>query len=99
MCAFCALTLLVGRQEGHPACKKMGDGGRGHWLVRMEWRPTGWSVCLPVLIFPCTIKSRSSLLAPAHPDGPWKMVVVWCVCMVSDVAGSLGLWIKPTGRV
>jgi len=25
------LTLLVGRQEGHPACKKYGeDGGGGH---------------------------------------------------------------------
>jgi len=24
--AFSALTLLVGRQEGHPACKKMGRG-------------------------------------------------------------------------
>jgi len=22
ICAFSALTLLVGRQEGHPACKK-----------------------------------------------------------------------------
>jgi len=22
MCTFSALTLLVGRQEGHPACKK-----------------------------------------------------------------------------
>ena len=37
-----------------------GDGGGRHWLVRMEWRPAGWSVCLPLLIFPCTIKSRSS---------------------------------------
>ena len=27
--AFSALTLLVGRQEGHPACKKWGDGGCG----------------------------------------------------------------------
>jgi len=27
-------------------------------------------VCLPLLISPCTIKSRSSLLAPAHPGGP-----------------------------
>ena len=26
----------------------------GHWLVRVEWRPAGWSVCL--LIFPCTIR-------------------------------------------
>ena len=25
--AFSALTVLVGRQEGHPACKNMGDGG------------------------------------------------------------------------
>ena len=27
---------------------------------------------LPLLIFPCTMKSRSSLLAPAHPVGPGK---------------------------
>ena len=50
-------------------------GGRGHWLVRMEWRPAGWSVCLSLLVFPCTIKPRSSLLAPTHPGGPWKMGV------------------------
>ena len=72
--AFSALTLLVGWQEGHPACKKMGGGGGdGHWLVWMEWRPAGR--CLPLLIFPCTIKSRSSLLAPAHPGGPGKRVI------------------------
>jgi len=47
--ACSALTLLVGRQEGHPARKKYGgDGGDGHWLVRMEWRPAVWSVCLPL---------------------------------------------------
>jgi len=58
----------------------MGDGGGGHWLVRMEWRPAGWSVCLPLLISPCTIKSRSSLLAPAYPGGPGKRAVkrLWC---------------------
>ena len=32
--AFSALTLLVGRQQGHPACKKWGDGAGGHWLER-----------------------------------------------------------------
>ena len=73
--AFSALMLLVGRQEGHLACKKRGDGGGGHCLVRIEWCPAGWSVCLPLLIFTCTIKSRSSLLAPAHPDGPGKRSV------------------------
>jgi len=73
--AFSALTLLVGRQEGYPTCKKWVDGGGGHWLVRMEWRPAGWSVCLPLLIFPCIIKPRSSLLAPAHLAGPGKRAV------------------------
>jgi len=32
----------------------------------------GWSVRLPLLIFACTIKSRSSLLAPAHLGNPGK---------------------------
>jgi len=27
--AFSALTLLVGRQEGHPACKNLSGGGAG----------------------------------------------------------------------
>ena len=60
-----------------------GDGGGGHWLVRMECRPAGWSVCQPLLTFPCTIKSRSSLLAPAHPGGSGKMAIkrLWFVCM------------------
>jgi len=26
----------------------MGDGGGGHWLVWMEWRPAGLSVCASV---------------------------------------------------
>jgi len=40
--AFSALTLLVGRQEGHPACKKQ-SGGMLAWLsvgvrsVLPEW--------------------------------------------------------------
>jgi len=56
----------------------MGGAGVGHWLVRMEWRLAGQCVCL--CIFPCTIKSRSSLLAPAHPGGPGKTAVkrLWC---------------------
>jgi len=34
---FSALTLLVGRQEGHPACKKM-SGGMLVWLPGMRCR-------------------------------------------------------------
>ena len=30
-CTFSALALLVGRQEGHPACKKL-SGGVLAWL-------------------------------------------------------------------
>jgi len=32
VCAFSALTLLVGWQEGHPACKKL-SGGVLAWLL------------------------------------------------------------------
>jgi len=51
--------------------------GGGHWLVRMQWHPAGWSVCLPLIAFPCTIKSRSSRLVSAHPGGPGKRAVKW----------------------
>jgi len=64
----------------------MGDGGGRHCLARMEWRPAEWSVCLTLLIFPCTIKSRSSLLAPSHPNGPGKRAVKQlCVCVCACV--------------
>ena len=84
------MTLLVGWHEGHPARKKIwGDDGGGHWLVRMEWHPARWSVCLPPLISPCTIKSRSSLMAPAHARWSRKRVVKrLCVC-VCDVYGAV----------
>jgi len=64
----------IGWVAGRATCKNVGmmEMGIGHWLVRMEWCIAGWSVCLNLLIFPCTIKSRSSLLAPAHPGGPRK---------------------------
>jgi len=49
----------------------------------MEWHPAGWSVCLPLFICPCTMKSRSSLLAPAHPGGPscGGVVVLAVICI------------------
>jgi len=34
--AFSALTLLVGRQEGHPACKKLSGGVLAWWSVWSE---------------------------------------------------------------
>ena len=42
--AFSALTLLVGRQEGHPACKKL-SGGVLAWLsVWSEVQSCIWSI-------------------------------------------------------
>jgi len=80
---------LGGRKGIRPVKKYGEDGGGGHWLVWMEWRPARWLVCLPLLISPCTIKSRSSLLAPADLGGPGKRAVkrLWwlLVCRVNSV--------------
>jgi len=74
---------LVGRQEGHPVCKKQwGDGGGKHWLVRMEWRPAGWSVSASVNL-PLHQKVQKFSSGTGAPG--WsrkkgrKMVVVVCV--------------------
>jgi len=66
---------------------KMGDGGGGHWLVQLEWRPSGWSVCLPLLIFPKLLlhhevqKFYSGTGSPrvVLEKGPWNGCV--CVCV------------------
>jgi len=81
--AFSALTLLVGWQEGHPACKKLVVG-------------TGMVVCLDrgvdlhvaqLVTLPLTVSCFSKIqigftfLVPAHPGSPGKRVVKWmCVC-------------------
>jgi len=101
LCLFCVIVYLcmctfpVLHLVSAVLCQDGGDGGCGHWLVRIEWRPAGWSVCLPLLIFPCTIKSRSSLLAPAHPGGPRKRAVKWlCWCGGTTPRDWLG-WTSP----
>jgi len=66
--------LLGGRKCIQPV-KKWGDGGGEHWLVRMEWCPARWSVCLLLLIFPCTISLEVSFLVLAHPGGSGKRVI------------------------
>jgi len=99
-CLQCFDTVgwAAGRASG--PYKIWEDGGGGHWLVRMEWRPAGWSMCLPLLISPCTIKSRSSLLAPAHPGGPGKRAVkrLWCGGVWSLTQTSLKVKVKGQGH-
>ena len=81
---FSALTLLVGRQERHPACKKMGRWWR--WaLVSPDGVAPSQMVSVSASVnLPCSIQSRSSLLAPAHPSGPGKRAVkrLWCGAVI-----------------
>jgi len=80
--AFSALTLLAGRQEGHPACKKT------------EWWDAGVVICLEqgadlhlAQLMPLTVSCFSKIqigftfLVPAHLRSPGKRAVKWmCVC-------------------
>jgi len=83
--AFSALTLLVGRQEGHLACKKT------------EWRGAGMVICLErgadlhmaqLMPLPLTVSCFSKIqigftfLVLAHPGSPGKRAVKR-VCVVS----------------
>ena len=83
--AFSALTLLVGQQEGHPACKKT------------EWWGAGVVICLEraadlhmaqLMPLPLTVSCSSKIqigftfLVPAHPGSPGKRAVKRvCVCV------------------
>jgi len=82
---FSASTLLVGRQEGHPACKKT------------EWWVASAVICLErgadlhmalLMPLPLTVSCYSKIqigfifLIPAHPGSPGKRAVKWvCVCV------------------
>ena len=73
------LTLLVGRQEGHPACKKL-SGGMLAWL-------SGWGADLHMAQKYATATHYLLLqwiqigftflvftfLVPAHPNGPGQI--------------------------
>ena len=99
--AFSALTLLVGQQEGHPACKKT------------EWWGAGVVICLErgadlhmaqLMPLPLTVSCFSKIqtgfafLVLAHPGSPGKRAVKWvCVCVCVAVE-SLGP-INASGRI
>ena len=96
-CAFSALTLLVGRQEGHPACKKT------------EWWGAGVVICLErgadlhmaqLVPLPLTVSCFSKIqigftfLVPAHTGNPGQRAVkrvCVCVLVLSSVSGLLTL--------
>jgi len=60
------------------------DGGGGQWLVRMEWRPVGWSVSASVNL-PLHHKIQKFSSGTGSPRWSRKkgrktvvMVVSWC---------------------
>ena len=93
--SFSALTLLVGRQEGHPACKKLSDGVLA-WLsvwseVQTCIQPS-WCRCHSLSLAP--VKSRLVLpfwyrLTWVVPEkGPLNGCVNGCVCLHTVVTDS-----------
>jgi len=83
-CAFSALTLLVGRQEGHPACKKL-SGGMLAWLSVWSEVRLAYAQLMPLpLSVSCFSKIQIgfTFLVPAHPGSPGKRAVKRvCVCV------------------
>jgi len=79
------LTLLVGRHEGLPACKKLDWWGAGV-VINLE-RDADLHVA-QLLLLPLTVSSFSKIqigftfLVLACPGSPGKSAVKWvCVCM------------------
>ena len=82
-CAFSALMLLVGWQEGHPACKKL-SGEVLAWLSVWSKVQTCISQLMPL---PLTVSCFSKIqigftfLVPAHLGSPGKGPLNGCVCV------------------
>jgi len=76
--AFSALTLLVGRLEGHPACKKL-SGGVLAWLS--VWSEVQTCIMAQLMPLPHTVSCFSrieigfAVLVPAHPSSPGQRAV------------------------
>jgi len=83
--AFSALTLLVGWQEGHPACKKL-SGAMLAWLFSLGWgTDLHMAQLMPLpLTVSCFSKSRLVLLfwywlTRVIPDKVQRAVKRMCV--------------------
>jgi len=86
--SFSALTLLVGRLEGHPACRKLSGGVLALLSVWSEVQTCIWpSWCHCHSLSLASVKSRLVLpfwyrLTQVVPDkGPLNVCVCVCVCM------------------
>jgi len=79
------LTLLVGRQEGHPACKKLSSGVLA-WLSVWSKVLTHMAQLMPLpLTVSCSSKIQTgfTFVVPAHPGSPGQGAVKrMCVCVL-----------------
>ena len=83
--AFSALTLLVGRQERHPACKKTEWWGAGVVICLERGADVHMAQLMPLpLTASCFSKIQIgfTFLVPAHVGSPGKRAVKRvCVCV------------------
>jgi len=71
---FSALTLLVGRQEGHPACKILSGGGTGVVISLERCADLHMAQLMPL---PLTVSCSNKIQIQVVPDkGPLN----GCVC-------------------
>jgi len=81
------LTLLVGRQEGHPACKKTERWGAGVVVCLERGADLHIALLMPLsLTVSCFSKIQIvfAFLVPADPGSPGKRAIKWaCVCVYS----------------
>jgi len=89
-CAFSALMLLVGQQEGHPACKKTEWWGVVICLERGADLHMAQLMPLPLLIS-CFSKTQIgfTFLVPAHPGSRRRRAVKKQVCVVCQMPFNL----------
>ena len=90
--AFSALTLLVGQQEGHPACKKLSGEVLTWFSVWNEVQTCIWpSWCY----FHSLSPGGFSFLVPAHPGSPGQRAVKQvCVCLFLGTVGLASAFIS-----
>ena len=74
----------LGNRKGIRPVKRMGDGGGGHCLIRIEWHAAGWLVCLPLLIF---IFWHSVALMSSHQMPSMFLESCWCwICHLTSTS-------------
>ena len=98
--AFSASTLLVGRQEGHPACKKTERWGAGMVICLEQGADLHMSQLMPR---PLTVSCFSKIqigftfLVPAYPGSPGQRAVKrLCVLAHLIVGESTECWNRMT---